>query len=345
MAVSLQHPVRGSAAAPWSVRGMMHRLRTSPLLRLRFSLPVHDTLVVTPASLRRGDGKRARQIYEGIFEFDGERVVASGFSPFRQPAPSRHWQAALHGFSWLADLNDAGTPLLRANALICVKDWIASCGGSKSGVAWEPEVAAERVMAWLAHAGLVTKDADRAFGRVFLRTIADHVRYLELAIGEAPEGLPRLKVRLAITSALLCMGSHGTASRDRHLAEAAGALEAELDRQILADGGHVSRNPGDILQAMADLLPVYQLCCLQADARPEGLLAAIDRAMPMLMFFRHRDGSLAGFNGGRRRPHAAERGIAHQKKYWHRTRKCLAFRLSAPCSRANSDHHGYRCSA
>src|ERR1019366_7408280 len=92
-------------------------------------------------------------------------------------------------------------------------------------------------------------------------------RYTMLDI---PDGVPRLQVLIALCYASLCL-----ANQARHIRAATRKLSDELQRQILPDGGHISRNT----------------------APPPALLNAIDRMMPMLRFFRHGDGSFALFNG------------------------------------------------
>jgi uncharacterized heparinase superfamily protein len=71
----------------------------------------------------------------------------------------------------------------------------------------------------------------------------------------------------------------------------------ELDRQILPDGGHISRNPGALIELLLDLLPLRQAFSSRNVAPPPALLNAVDRMMPMLRFFRHGDGNFAHFNG------------------------------------------------
>ena len=71
----------------------------------------------------------------------------------------------------------------------------------------------------------------------------------------------------------------------------------ELDKQILPDGGHVSRNPGVLIDLLIDLLPLRQAFASRNMPPPQALLNAIDRMMPMLRFFRHGDGNFALFNG------------------------------------------------
>jgi len=70
-----------------------------------------------------------------------------------------------------------------------------------------------------------------------------------------------------------------------------------LERQILPDGGHISRNPGALIELLLDLLPLRQAFAARNVPPPRALLNAIDRMMPMLRFFRHGDGNFALFNG------------------------------------------------
>ena len=89
---------------------------------------------------------------------------------------------------------------------------------------------------------------------------------------------------------------HG-AGRSTICAAPRGAWSNELERQILPDGGHISRNPGVIIEILLDLLPLSQAFTARNVAPPPALINAIDRMMPMLRFFRHGDGTFALFNG------------------------------------------------
>src|SRR5204862_5055907 len=83
----------------------------------------------------------------------------------------------------------------------------------------------------------------------------------------------------------------------RHINSDTERLGDELARQILPDGGHISRNPGALVELLADLLPLRQAFSARNIPPPSALLNAIDRMMPMLRFFRHGDGNFALFNG------------------------------------------------
>jgi uncharacterized heparinase superfamily protein len=74
-------------------------------------------------------------------------------------------------------------------------------------------------------------------------------------------------------------------------------LSDELTRQVLPDGGHISRNPGTLIEILLDLLPLRQAFAARNVPPPVAVNNAIDRMMPMLRFFRHGDGNFALFNG------------------------------------------------
>ncbi|MCP5815729.1 hypothetical protein NL365_27490, partial [Klebsiella pneumoniae] len=79
-------------------------------------------------------------------------------------------------------------------------------------------------------------------------------------------------------------------------------LDLELERQILPDGGHVSRNPRVNLDLLLDLLPLRQTYINLGHDVPAKLIPTIDRMYPALRFFRHQDGDLALFNGATSTP-------------------------------------------
>ncbi len=151
---------------------------------------------------------------------------------------------------------------------------------------------ARRVISLLSQAPLVLGDTDGKFYRRYLRGLAREIRYLRYAMADVSDGVPRLQVLIALCYASLCL-----ANQAGHIRAATRKLSDELQRQILPDGGHISRNPGALIELLIDLLPLRQTFAARNIAPPPALLNAIDRMMPMLRFFRHGDGSFALFNG------------------------------------------------
>ncbi|RJF77081.1 heparinase II/III family protein [Rhodopseudomonas palustris] len=250
-----------------------------------------DRLIIAPHDLRTADATRAAEIYAGRFVFAGKIVTCHGRSIFELESPSEDWEAALFGFGWLRHLRAADTAITRANARSLVDDWLGNMAWHRP-VGRRPEVMARRVISLLSQAPLVLSDTDGRFYRRYLRGLTREVRALRLALLDVSDGVPRLQVTIALCYAALCL-----ANQARNIRAATKRLSDELQRQILPDGGHVSRNPGALIELLIDLLPLRQTFSARNIAPPPALLNAIDRMMPMLRFFRHGDGAIALFNG------------------------------------------------
>ncbi len=278
------------ARAFW--RNARRHLRAGPAYRWRYSGRTPERVLIAPPDLRLADPQIAMEIYYGRFPLSGRLVETGGESPFKIEVHHRGWQRSLHGFRWLRHMRAASTDLASANARVLVKDWLAAHGSHISGVAWEPGVTAKRIIAWLQHSSVVLQGAELAFYRAYLKSLAMQIRYLRSMAREMPGGKDRLRARIALAFAALSLPVPASALRNasRNLAD-------ELDRQILPDGGHISRNPLMVLEFLADLLPLRQTYANQAEQPPAALMGAIDRMLPALRFFQHQGGSLACFNG------------------------------------------------
>jgi uncharacterized heparinase superfamily protein len=274
-----------------TLRSVAGRLRGHPFIRLSFIPRKADRLLIAPQDLRTADGTRASEIYAGRFAFAGKVVISDGRSPFEIAPPSDEWAASLLGFGWLRHLRAAESGITRANARALVDEWIAVQGAYHS-IGWQPQIMARRIVAWLSHAPLILHDADEQFYRRFLRSLVRQVRYLRHTAMEARDGVPRMQALVTLAYAALCM-----AGQARHMRGTIKQLVAEIERQILPDGGHISRNPGALIELLLDFLPLRQAFQARNIAPPPQLNNAIDRMMPMMRFFRHGDGAFAHFNG------------------------------------------------
>jgi uncharacterized heparinase superfamily protein len=277
--------------AQGTARKVLGRLAGISPLRLPFLAGATDRLLIAPQDLRTADATRASEIYAGRFSFGGKVIVCDARSPFEIKSPSDDWSVALHGFGWLRHLRAADSGITRANARALVDEWIAM-QRSGGAIAKRPEVIARRIMSWISQAPLMLDDSDVRFYRRFMRSLTRQVRQLRRTASHARDGVPRLLSMIALMYASLCMANQG-----RHIKNAAKRLGDELERQILPDGGHLSRNPGVLINLLIDLLPLRQVFTARNLPPPAPLMHAIDRMMPMLRFFRHADGNFALFNG------------------------------------------------
>jgi uncharacterized heparinase superfamily protein len=272
-------------------RSLAGGFNTHPLLRWRFGSTKTDRLVIAPQDLRTADATRASEIYAGRFAFAGKVVICDRRSPFEMTPPSDEWAVQLLSFSWLRHLRAADSAITRANARSLIDEWINLQGGWHP-VGWRSDILSRRIICWLSQAPFVLQDADARFYRRFIRSLSRQVRYLRKTLNESRDGMPRMQALIALTFATLCL--QGISSNLRANAR---RLIEELRSQVLPDGGHISRNPGALIELLADLLPLRQLFSARDLQPPQALNNAIDRMMPMLRFFRHADGNFAQFNG------------------------------------------------
>ncbi|MBX3529331.1 MAG: heparinase II/III family protein [Rhizobiaceae bacterium] len=275
-----------------TLRRARRRLRAGPLYRWRFSGRTPDRVLIAPPDLRLPDKQIADEIYHGRFALSGHMVDTGGDSPFQIEVADAEWLKSLHGFRWLRHMREAGTDLSAANARALVGDWMATHGRRIGGVAWDPAITARRIIAWLQHSTVVLQAADYNLYRAYLKSLAMQVRYLRVVAADIADAEERLRARAALCYAALSLPVAQPVQR-----QATRQLSLELDRQILPDGCHVSRNPQAVLELLADLLPLRYTYAAQAEAPPPQLIAAVERMLPALRFFRHQDGTLALFNG------------------------------------------------
>jgi uncharacterized heparinase superfamily protein len=273
-------PLRTAWRRSWFYR----RLLGGPIAdRLRFQ--PYDAL---PRRLEDAD-----QALRGRFRFNGDSVDVREGSVFDHKAPSESWARAMNAFEWLPPLSAAGGEPARVLATNLISQWIKR-NARYSLPAWSPEVMARRLIHLFAHGRLVLAQSDVMWRSKLFVSLREQSRALARVNDEAPDGLERIEAATALALSGACLDDHG------HRMEAGIArLEAELARQILPDGGHVSRSPEALVHA-------YRYATMALDAlhglgrdAPQGLRAARDRMAPMIRLFRHGDGGLALFNGGK----------------------------------------------
>ncbi len=272
-------------------RSLAFRFHGSLLYRWRHARANAERLTIAPIDLRTADPTVALDIYAGRWMFNGDGLDIRGFSVFDAEPPTYEWARQLHSFAWLRHLRATDMVQARTNARRLIDEWIRF-SAHRDRAAWEPEVVARRLLAWLSQAPLVLEGADYNFYRRFMKSLNRQVRYLRRVEYDGTPGLPRLHVMIALSAIGLSMPDQA-----RFLKQAQRRLDLELVAQVLPDGGHISRNPGAILDILLDLLPLRQAFISKGIQPSRILISAIDRMMPMLRFFRQGDGSFAHFNG------------------------------------------------
>lgn len=294
-----------SLAAGKALETIRTRLNLTARLPWLHESRTPDGLLLTPHDLRTGDATIAGDLYRGTFSLGGKRIDIGAHSPFAVRPPSRDWREELEGFSWLRHLSAANNDISRLHARSLVADWIES-RNNRSTTAAPAKIRARRLISWISHAPVFLDNAEPDFYRSAMRSFGQQIHVLNHALNTTRDGESRLMAAIALCFAALCLSG-----QDRLFAKSIKLLEKEIEWQILADGGHISRQPGIILSLLLDLLPLQRTFSARDMAAPEALHRAIDRMMPMIRFFRHGDGSFALFNGmGQTKPGEAAAVLA-----------------------------------
>jgi len=297
-------PARLRKIAREFVQRTAQRLFALPGYRFTLVGRIPATLVATPVDLWPGDIERGMTLLSGKFHFAGITRNADG-DVWTATGVPQEWLTELHGFAWLRDLRALGGDDARHVARRLVDDWIDRCR-VWSLPAWRADILAARLAAWLSHYDTFFASGEDDFRRRLVVSIVRQVRHLDRAASFETQGAARLTALKGRILAGLCLGPGFPLER------ALLRLDRAMDRQILADGGHVSRSPHQLLTALQDLLEVRAALAGTQQEVPGALQAAIDRMAPMLRYLRHADGRLARFNGAGLEDPALVEAVAEQ---------------------------------
>ena len=268
-----------------SLQGRLARVMPRPVtFRVRgLAMPLPK---IAPAR-----GGIAQEMYRGHFSFHGKTFACNGRVVFDLDVADDAWLAALHGFDWLHGLTAKGRFLWRVFARSLISDW-EERNGRLPAAAMRPEVMARRIMNWICAAPGLLEGAPEDFGRLFFNSLTWQIKKLSRRGLRGSTAYERMMVRLALAHAAV-----GLQGLEQIRTGVLRRLAEELRRQILPDGGHVSRSPAILLDIVTHLAPLREALEKAKLPIPEDLGNALERAMPMLRFFSHGDGGLVLFNG------------------------------------------------
>ncbi|HVY91069.1 MAG TPA: heparinase II/III family protein [Hyphomonadaceae bacterium] len=266
-------------------------INVSPVHRLRISGNPPPGLAALPKDNRPANRHRGEQIMAGKWRFGHSTVdTPARHAPWGPAFPSLHFADRIHRFHWLRDVASLG-PDGEAHARALVVGWV-DMFGKWENFAWRHSIAAERLVNFLCAGpwllGALQGDARTAL----LDTIGRHMRHLHVSLPEEADPQTRFKMTVG-----MCLA--GAAADDKKILEAGlAALETECGAQILADGGHASRSPEALAEAMLDIQSVEELLLRLGLNAPAFLTKLQPRMAAMLSFFQLPDGGVLTANGG-----------------------------------------------
>lgn len=247
-------------------------------------------LLSFPSSGEAPDGRLGAALIDGVFPFAGQTVSRSE-AYWTGENVSPEWLAEMHSFSWLTDLTAMQGTGSEQRAVSLIMDWIDQ-NRELSSPAWNAPVLGTRICAWLFNYGTVFGGLDDMVQRRIRRSLARQSAHLDRVAGHEGNGSDRLVALIGLAFSSLCLRP-----MRRRMTSIMKMLCAELDRQILPDGGHIERNPAILAMLLRKLVDLRTAVHGAQQEVPSGLQNAIDRMTPMVRFFCHGDGGLALFNG------------------------------------------------
>jgi uncharacterized heparinase superfamily protein len=260
--------------------------------RLRLTGAIPHGLTAIPKDLRPPHRMRGQAILDGRWRFGSSAVTTTpDHAPWGPPFPSLHFADRIHRFHWLRDVAAHGA-VGEARARSLTASWIDTFGKWDS-FAWRLGVTADRQINLLSAGPWLLGGFEGASRDGLLDLLARQGRHLLVSGGEEQE--PNGRFRIAVATV---MSGAVIAEMPKALDLGLAMLEQECSQQILADGGHVSRSPEALAQALFDIQAVEELLLRLGMNAPGFLTRLQPRMAAMLGFFTLPDGGLLADNGG-----------------------------------------------
>ena len=199
----------------------------------------------------------------------------------------------MNSFDWLRDLRAVGGDVARRQARTLITSWLDQNHGWNSA-SWAPDVLGTRIANWIAQHDFYCQSADDTFRSRVFESLARQTTHLSRVVPGSLQGAALLSAVRGLAFGGLCLPGC-----EKALSQALRLLDRELPAQVLPDGGHVERNPERHMLVLRHLIDIRTVLRAARHEVPEVLQHAIDRMTPALRFFRHGDGGLSLFNGGR----------------------------------------------
>lgn len=269
-----------------------HRLAwRTPLhsLRLRGRYPLK--LLGVPVDPLPGNQQAGEAIMEGRIEHRGESIDLTELDFTNLPVSAALFDH-LHSFAWLRDLAAASHPQAAAIGERVVAHWLSVHGGTVSQAVWRPDLCARRILFWSGYAPLILSSRNLVYRSAVLNGLARQARHLDRSADKAPRGLQRVFGWTGVIAAgLLIPGGEG-----RRLHGEDGLMRA-LDGAMSSDGGMLDRSPLSLLELIEGLSQLMGVYAMRRIDPPQGIAAALGRAVPALLGLTHGDGGLSSWQG------------------------------------------------
>lgn len=267
-------------------------INVSPVHRLRISGPGPTALTALPTDNRPANRARGEAILAGRWRFGMSHVeTPDGHAPWGPEFPTFHFADRIHRFHWLRDLRACG-PAGEARGRSLVASWVEAFGKWDS-FGWRLAVTADRLVNILCAGPWLFEPMGQDARAALLDSIGRQMRHLQFCGAEETDPVARFRIAIA-----LCLAGAATDDGRKLLEQGLAMLEVECAAQILPDGGHISRSPETLAEALLDIHAVEELLLRLGVSAPIFLGKLQPRMAAMLSFFQQADSGIVTANGG-----------------------------------------------
>lgn len=247
-----------------------------------------ERLATKPSDPWKGEAKKGQDLLDATdIGNEVERTGPQWFSHWWAPEEVDDiWMTHMHGFLWLRDLRALGGPIAREQGRVMIENWIDTYKHWNATI-WRSDLTGERLSMWIAHYDYFIAGNDDEFIENFMASIDKQARHLHNKLGDLKD--------IACFSAVKGLLYAGLALENNEpwIKQALSSLETAIDKQILADGGHVSRSPAILLGILETLVEINSALAAGGLDTPEFLEDTIQSASAVIRFFRHGDRKFA----------------------------------------------------
>ncbi|MGB2271200.1 MAG: heparinase II/III family protein, partial [Candidatus Micropelagos thuwalensis] len=253
--------------------------------------PYPEPGISYPTSLNPGNPARGEAWLNGDYSLRGAIVNAPGNNPFYLRPPNEEWAMSLQSFAWLQHIIALNTPKTNMIAVQAIQDWVTYTSLSNR-LAWRSEIIARRLMVWSQALPFLMPFMTTIDRAKVLTSMGTQARYLEHMVECTLPGYARIVSACGLTySAFAITGGSGRLQTGIRI------LCRELKKQILQDGGHISREPKHLAQLLMDLTAIRLAMQQRHIEVPQDINASCNLISSAIDFYCFPDGQFCVFNG------------------------------------------------
>jgi uncharacterized heparinase superfamily protein len=242
-----------------------------------------------------GDMEAARSLCKPFgkqeFSFEGS-IFPIKYSLWDEYSTHPSLKRAIHSFAFLRDLKSLGGDVARKTARDLTEEWLSNFDKYHPDY-WDPKYISMRLYYWITAYDFFGASAGNEFQQQYFDSVIRQARHLSRSIQKNIHGIDLLRAGRGLAYAGLSFKG-----REQWVIQGFEILLNEIPKQILSDGGHISRSPQTTAEAFQILLDL-RCALIRAELPvPELIQNAIDRSGQAIKFFKLNDKKLPLFHGG-----------------------------------------------